>query len=106
MYRVCYQMCTQRSPFNYSETLYARHGETFKNYLKNTVLPQLEKQSGHKLLSDLKRYWDNHNVMNKWMWKFFMYLVSAPPPPRPPRPLPLTLPAPPRTSTTWSTPTS
>lgn len=26
-YRICYNMCTQRSPYNWSEQLYTRHGE-------------------------------------------------------------------------------
>lgn len=27
-YTTCYDMCTQRSPYNWSEQLYDRHGET------------------------------------------------------------------------------
>ena len=27
-YTTCYNMCTQKSPYNWSEQLYQRHGET------------------------------------------------------------------------------
>lgn len=27
-YTTCYDMCTQRSPYNWSEQLYDRHGDT------------------------------------------------------------------------------
>ena len=40
-YTTCYNMCTQRSPYNWSEQLYLRHGETICNYLTQTVLPAL-----------------------------------------------------------------
>ena len=32
-YSTCYDMCTQRSPYNWSRELYQRHGETIENYL-------------------------------------------------------------------------
>jgi cullin 1 len=79
VYRVCYLMCTQRSPHNYSETLYGRHGELFKEYLTSKVLPSLDQPSGVPLLKELRSRWANHNIMNKWTWKFFRYLVSSRP---------------------------
>lgn len=33
-YTTCYDMCTQRSPYNWSEQLYERHGETIKRVSK------------------------------------------------------------------------
>ncbi|KAL7437071.1 hypothetical protein ACHAXM_007132 [Skeletonema potamos] len=70
-------MCTQRSPYNWSRDLYQRHGETIEQYLRNTVLPALEDKSGQGgtiLLNELKHRWSNHQIMNKWLKKFFTYL--------------------------------
>lgn len=77
VYRVCYVMCTQRTPHNFSEALYIRHGDKFKTYLRSTVLPALQVKQSIALLEELRRRWLNHNIMNKWMFKFFRYLVSA-----------------------------
>lgn len=70
-------MCTQRSPYNWSRDLYQRHGETIEQYLRNTVLPALQDKSGQGgtiLLKELKHRWSNHQIMNKWLKKFFTYL--------------------------------
>mmetsp|Transcript_70999 Transcript_70999/g.199257 ORF Transcript_70999/g.199257 Transcript_70999/m.199257 type:complete len:522 (+) Transcript_70999:189-1754(+) len=73
-YTTCYNMCTQKSPYNWSEQLYQRHGETISRYLSDTVLPSLRDQHDEFLLRELTRRWGNHQIMNKWMQKFFMYL--------------------------------
>lgn len=70
-------MCTQRSPYNWSRDLYTRHGETIETYLRNTVLPALQDRTGQGgtiLLNELKHRWSNHQIMNKWLKKFFTYL--------------------------------
>lgn len=70
-------MCTQRSPYNWSRDLYTRHGETIEAYLRNTVLPALQGKTGQGgtiLLTELKHRWSNHQIMNKWLKKFFTYL--------------------------------
>ena len=70
-------MCTQRSPYNWSRELYQRHGETIDRYLSQTVLPALRDRSGQGspvLLAELKLRWGNHQIMNKWLKKFFTYL--------------------------------
>ncbi|CAK4609205.1 hypothetical protein AeMF1_020873 [Aphanomyces euteiches] len=74
IYTVCYDMCTQRTPYNWSAQLYTRHGETFEAYLRENVLPALQNQHDEFLLNELHRRWQNHKLMNKWMSKFFMYL--------------------------------
>jgi len=77
IYTTCYDMCTQRSPYNWSRDLYQRHGETIERYLTSTVLPALlEKtgQGGTILLAELYHRWSNHQIMNKWLKKFFTYL--------------------------------
>lgn len=82
IYTTCYDMCTQRSPYNWSRDLYLRHGETIENYLTSRVLPALrERTSGSSsssggpiLLTELQNRWTNHQIMNKWLKKFFTYL--------------------------------
>mmetsp|Transcript_10856 Transcript_10856/g.33497 ORF Transcript_10856/g.33497 Transcript_10856/m.33497 type:complete len:745 (-) Transcript_10856:58-2292(-) len=73
-YTTCYNMCTQRSPYNWSEQLYQRHGETICDYLTKTVLPALRQKRENFLLTELTTRWANHKIMNKWMRLFFMYL--------------------------------
>lgn len=70
-------MCTQRAPYNWSRELYQRHGETIMYYLTTTVLPALREKSGQGgtiLLTELHHRWVNHQIMNKWLKKFFTYL--------------------------------
>jgi cullin 1 len=72
-------MCTQRSPFNWSRELYQRHGETIERYLTEHVVPALREVSSNGagnslLLAELKHRWLNHQIMNKWLKKFFTYL--------------------------------
>lgn len=70
-------MCTQRSPYNWSRELYQRHGETIDRYLKEKVLPALldkTGQGGTILLTELRHRWINHQIMNKWLKRFFTYL--------------------------------
>lgn len=74
IYTICYNMCTQRSPYNWSEQLYQRHGESFQRYLTSVVLPALKTKHNEFLLAELVSRWKNHKLMNKWMQKFFMYL--------------------------------
>jgi len=77
IYTTCYNMCTQRSPYNWSHELYQKHGETIEDYLKRTVLPALREKNGKGgpiLLRELQYRWNNHLLMNKWLMKFFIYL--------------------------------
>ncbi|CAK4345874.1 unnamed protein product [Aphanomyces euteiches] len=74
IYEVCYDMCAQKAPYNWSAQLYARHGETIEIYLREKALPALQNQHGESLLNELQRRWQNHNFMIKWMSKFFMIL--------------------------------
>jgi cullin 1 len=70
-------MCTQRSPYNWSRELYQRHGETIERYLTTNVVPALRDktgQGGTVLLTELNHRWTNHQIMNKWLKKFFTYL--------------------------------
>lgn len=77
IYTTCYDMCTQRAPYNWSSELYQRHGETIERYLTSNVLPALRDKTGQGgtiLLTELQNRWINHQIMNKWLKKFFTYL--------------------------------
>jgi len=39
-------------------------------------LPPLKDKHGAQLLDEFVKRGENHNIMNKWHQKFFMYLVS------------------------------
>jgi uncharacterized protein YifE (UPF0438 family) len=46
-------MCTQRAPANYSQQIYARHGETLRRFLSQKTLPRLQHRHGEYLLAEL-----------------------------------------------------
>ena len=83
-----YNMCVQKET-NYNEQLYERYRDTIKNYLKefvinlfelviiifNKVLPGFKKAKEADILNELKKRWSNHEIMVKWMEKFFAYIV-------------------------------
>lgn len=75
IYTMCYNMCTQRTPYNWSEELYLRHGLTFDEYLQTHVVPVLKEKRDSNLLIELNARWENHKIMNRWMKLFFVYLV-------------------------------
>ena len=74
VYTTCYKMCTQRAPKNFSDQLYSEHGNVISSYLANTVLPALSEKRDTLLLADLVTRWKHHQIMNKWMKRFFTYL--------------------------------
>mmetsp|Transcript_16886 Transcript_16886/g.32946 ORF Transcript_16886/g.32946 Transcript_16886/m.32946 type:complete len:759 (+) Transcript_16886:693-2969(+) len=74
VYTKCYKMCTQRSPDNYSQELYTRHGDRIKDYLEGVVMPVLREKRDEYLLKELVVRWKHHETMDKWMRRFFMYL--------------------------------
>jgi cullin 1 len=74
VYTICYNLCTQRAPHNFSEKLYDYHGNTMTKYLGDHALPALQSRNGDFLLEELFKRWKQHEIMNKWMKKFFMYL--------------------------------
>jgi len=74
VYTICYNLCTQRAPHNFSEQLYEYHGSTMTKYLGDHALPALQSRNGDFLLEELIKRWKHHKVMNKWMKRFFTYL--------------------------------
>lgn len=74
IYTCCYNMCTQRPPHNYSQNLYEAHEQSIVAYLESEVHTALTSKHDDFLLKELAKRWKNHCIMNKWLWKFFMYL--------------------------------
>ena len=57
-----------------STRLLCSHAQTIRKYLHDRVLPKLREKRDSFLLEELVVRWENHNLMNKWMNKFFVYL--------------------------------
>ena len=50
--------------------------QIMRAYLRDKVLPGLRGKRDAQLLEALGDAWENHQLMDKWMGKFFRYLVS------------------------------
>lgn len=74
LYTTVYNMCTQRTPNNWSEQLYRRYGEAMSDYVQRQVLPALRDKSDIPLMKELLHRWSNHKIYVKWMDRFFTYL--------------------------------
>ena len=78
VYTVCYIMCTQRRPHNYSSELYSRHNDVVTNYLSDTVLlPSMKRdvldepdEFMRQVLNQRKKF----EVINTSLKKVFTYL--------------------------------
>ncbi|XP_057440709.1 cullin-1-like isoform X2 [Lotus japonicus] len=74
LYTTIYNMCTQRAPCDYSRKLYDKYQEFIDEYLTSTVLPILRKKHDEFLLRELVIRWENHQLMIRWLQRFFNYL--------------------------------
>jgi len=74
LYTTVYNMCTQRTPNNWSEQLYRRYGEAMSDYVQRQVLPALQDKTDIALMKELLHRWSNHKIYVKWMDRFFTYL--------------------------------
>ncbi|CAJ1339357.1 unnamed protein product, partial [Effrenium voratum] len=74
LYTTVYNMCTQRTPNNWSEQLYRRYGEAMSDYVQRQVLPALKDKTDIPLMKELLHRWSNHKIYVKWMDRFFTYL--------------------------------
>mmetsp|Transcript_7768 Transcript_7768/g.13788 ORF Transcript_7768/g.13788 Transcript_7768/m.13788 type:complete len:751 (+) Transcript_7768:81-2333(+) len=74
LYTTVYNMCTQRTPNNWSDQLYRRYGEAMSDYVQRQVLPALQDKSDIALMKELLHRWSNHKIYVKWMDRFFTYL--------------------------------
>ena len=73
IYSKVYDLCIQQIE-GYQAELYDRYTKNIKDYLEQQVRPLLEPLSGQDLLKELQLRWTNHQVMVKWMQRFFQYL--------------------------------
>ncbi|KAK1385178.1 Cullin-1 [Heracleum sosnowskyi] len=73
-YTSVYNMCTQKPPHDYSQQLYDKYLDVFKEYINSTVLPALSQKHDVFLLRELAKRWENHKVMIRWLSRFFHYL--------------------------------
>ncbi|CAJ2653876.1 unnamed protein product [Trifolium pratense] len=71
LYTNVYNMCRQKPPHDYSKELYEQYNETFKDYIKSTVLPSLREKKDELLLRDLLKRWSNHKIMIEYLSFFF-----------------------------------
>eukprot|EP00798_Chlamydomonas_sp_ICE-L_P016007 gene16007-22145_t len=74
LYTTIYDMCTQKPPHDYSEQLYGKYKEAFSTYITEKVLPILKEHREEVLLKELYKRWCNHNLMVRWLSRFFNYL--------------------------------
>eukprot|EP00927_Polykrikos_kofoidii_P041122 TRINITY_DN3503_c0_g1_i1.p1 TRINITY_DN3503_c0_g1~~TRINITY_DN3503_c0_g1_i1.p1 ORF type:complete len:754 (+),score=150.57 TRINITY_DN3503_c0_g1_i1:98-2359(+) len=74
LYTTVYNMCTQRTPNNWSEQLYRRYGEAMSDYVQRQVLPGFADKTDIQLMKELLHRWSNHKIYVKWMDRFFTYL--------------------------------
>ncbi|CAL5423633.1 unnamed protein product [Camellia sinensis] len=74
LYTTIYNMCTQKSPHDYSQQLYDKYKEAFEEYINSTVLPSLREKHDEFMLRELVSIWVNHKVMVRWLSRFFHYL--------------------------------
>jgi len=74
LYTTIYNMCTQKPPHDYSAQLYERYREAFNTYITAQVLPALRESHDEFMLKELVKRWENHQVMVRWLSRFFNYL--------------------------------
>ena len=54
--------------------LYEKYTESIRDYLKENIIPELRQLRGPELLIRLNKKWQDHEIMVKWMQRFFAYL--------------------------------
>lgn len=76
-YDTVYQMCIQREPNNFQESLYERHREELKAYFDSKSIPLLQeakKKHGFALLQEWNKRWRNAKWVVIGFQRVFMYL--------------------------------
>merc|ERR1712146_237361 len=74
VYTCVYELCRLRGQPN-APLLYQKHNSVFERYYEEVVLPDLQKyEADENFLEAMKKCFDNHNILNEWMWNFFQYL--------------------------------
>ena len=73
IYTRVYNLCIQQIE-GFQADLYTRYTKSIADYLEKEVRPRLESLEGEALLVELDLRWKNHQIMVKWMQRFFQYL--------------------------------
>ncbi|KAF8392611.1 hypothetical protein HHK36_022958 [Tetracentron sinense] len=74
LYTLVYNMSTQKPPHDYAAQLYERFNDSIRDYITRMVLPSLREKHDVFFLRDLVTRWSNHNIMVRWLSRFFFYL--------------------------------
>ena len=70
IYTKVYNLCIQQIE-GFQAELYDRYTKSICSYLEREVMPRLQDLSGEPLLVELELRWRNHQVMVRWMQRFF-----------------------------------
>lgn len=73
IYTRVYNLCIQQIE-GFQAELYERYTNSIRSYLDTQVRPRLEHLAGQELLRELDLRWKNHQIMVRWMQRFFQYL--------------------------------
>jgi cullin 1 len=74
IYTICYNISTQKSPYNFSNNLYQKYIDIIGDYLLNNVTNKLKNTNDDFILKEFIRHFNNLNIMVKWMRNFMIYL--------------------------------
>jgi cullin 1 len=74
IYTICYNICTQRHPYNFSSKLYNKYKEFLSDYLTYNISFKLKTTYDESLLIHFIKYYDNQKIMVKWLINFMIYL--------------------------------
>ena len=73
-YKKVYEMCTQRSPANFSQEAYKKVDETLKEYNRESVFKAVKARSGVLMLKEFARRRGAHEMIDSWMLRFLQYI--------------------------------
>ncbi|CDW78925.1 cullin-1-like isoform 1 [Stylonychia lemnae] len=72
-YTIVFNLSTLKQE-NIQQQLYQKYTDSINLYLSQNVLQELQKLHNDELLEALNTRWINHEIMVKWMQRFFQYL--------------------------------
>ncbi|XP_023643977.1 putative cullin-like protein 2 [Capsella rubella] len=72
LYTTIYTMCKQNH--DYSHPRYDKYREVIEDYTIQMVLPSLREKTDEYMLQELVKRWNNHNVMLRWLARFFAHI--------------------------------
>jgi cullin 1 len=74
IYTICFNICTQKSPYDFSNNLYNKYKDTISDYLKINITNILKECHDEILLKEFIHRFENQLIMVKWLKNFMMYL--------------------------------